>query len=111
MRIPTLIATGLFTVAVPALGQTPYLDCMKGLPKETEKDKANIKAIFAYNERFIAFVDKCQKNYLVHRDTKDDLHSDNNYYEFKAWEANEDYKRDIEAINRDYDLRRTGVLP
>jgi hypothetical protein len=111
MRITALLVTSLLTVAAPAIGQTPYLDCMKGLPKETEKDKANINAIFAYNERFIAFVDKCQKNYINHQDTKEDYQPDHNYYEFKAWEANEDYKRDIEAINRDYDLRRTGVLP
>jgi hypothetical protein len=36
---------------------------------------------------------------------------DSSYYEFKTWEANEDYSRDVEAINRDYDLRRAGVLP
>ena len=32
-------------------------------------------------------------------------------YEFKAWEADQDYKREVESINRDYNLRRSGVLP
>jgi hypothetical protein len=37
--------------------------------------------------------------------------SDDSYYEFQDWKANEDYKREVGAINRNYDLRRSGVLP
>ena len=32
-------------------------------------------------------------------------------YEFRAWEIDQENKREIEAINRDYNLRRSGLLP
>jgi len=55
-------------------------------------------------------IERCDRDYLS-KDGKQTFRPDSSYYEFKTWEANEDYKRDVEAINRDYDLRQAGVLP
>lgn len=113
MRISTLLVTGLLMACSTQAIAKDYLlqACFAEGPKPNGKNFA----------QGMAWIDHClEEMYKRGAEEAEATRSNNSgyrnspdgsYYDFQAWKANEDYKRDVEAINRDYNLRRTGVLP
>ena len=112
MRTTALLITGLLMGSTPAMAKDYLLQaCFAEGPKPNGKNFA----------QGMAWIDHCleemYKRGAEEAEAKPSNNSsyrnspDSSYYDFQAWKANEDYKRDVEAINRDYDLRRSGVLP
>lgn len=56
----------------------------------------------------------CMHLYVKRETPKTNTYRDNpdyKAYEFQVWQSEQDAAREVEAINRDYNLRRSGVLP
>lgn len=106
MRIVTLLVAGLLmSCSVPVHAEyASYSDCLKRHPERTvdEMLKKTRYCLTLYKKPTLADL-KPVKSY---RDTPEWQQ-----YEMDRFEAREEASREIEAINRDYKLRRSGVLP
>ncbi|WP_363739532.1 hypothetical protein [Sphingobium sp. LMA1-1-1.1] len=104
MRIVALLIAGLFTTCVaPAMAEEytkeelqPWVKCIASY--RPDKPRPDCSRLYPTRE--------LPKSTSTYRDSPE--YRD---YEFQTWKANEDYNRELEAINRDYELRRAGVLP
>jgi len=113
MRIAALLIAGLITASTAS----PVLaDRHSDLKACTDAAYAKAKAArFSNKATDIAMkeMDLCSEaaDRAWDKENPKKAASDDSYYEFQAWKANEDYKRDVDAINREYDLRRSSILP
>src|ERR1043166_4426748 len=56
----------------------------------------------------------CDSLYVTRQTTSTNTYRDSaeyKDYELRAWQVDQDTKREIEAVNRNYQLRRSGLLP
>lgn len=91
MRITTLLVTGLF------------MACSTQVIAQTNNPNLAWAKCMAHAKRG----QDCIPLYVPHEDTS----GPDSYYEFQAWKVDQNTAREIEAIDRNYELRKSGVLP
>jgi hypothetical protein len=112
MRINLAIVAALLSVSAPAMAQKSGGDIFRECYEPTLNNK---RATYQQQQQAVAYCyEKASgQPYKDMPRTKPSYEDDPIWqqYQFDKWKAREDFNNDVESINRDYRLRRSGLLP